>query len=241
MARKGNSNADTEGQSAGVVSDGGSEQSGEVETGSPFGEGETGAGIGGGELPPDPFASVGNSNAGYNIPKTPTGKRRGPKPGSKRGTLSAERISAARGKLTDFLAGAVGFVFSAYGGYRAKSYLKKGAPPLLANEIYLCYQCSEEETVKVGQPLADTFIEWFPPKVVEQAVKGIDPGLAIARAIVLMQKKGNNETLVIQKWQAMSQSVGQQDHHSNGAEPPQEGPMDEWMKQQSPQPEEILG
>src|SRR5216684_4883157 len=133
-------NADIEGQSAGTVPDGGSEERGPVAFGSAFGARETRAGDGRSELFTSPFADSGGGDSGDSASEAPK-KRRGRPPGSGKsavGKLSADKLAAARGKFADTLAGAVGFGVSWYGIHRANKY--KDVSPILAQAVYGCYQ-----------------------------------------------------------------------------------------------------
>ncbi|SRR5216684_2295225 len=232
-------NADVEGRIEGPVSDGGSREGSPISFGGAFGAGETGTGSGGGELFAAAFPDSGGGDSGDGTTEAPK-KRRGRPPGggkSATGKLSADKLAAARGKFADTLAGAVGFGISWYGIHRANKYKK--ISPALAQAVYGCYQIPEETARSVGEPLADTFIAWF-PKYVEPVSKGIDPGLAVARLVIILQQTSENEQRVVQVFRTQM-TPSQNPANGNGNEPnqPTEDTVSEWMKQQAPQPEEI--
>jgi len=229
-------NADTEGQFEGTIPNGQPADSSPFTDGSTISEGAAGTGAGGSELPPNPFADSGGHYFGDSVSEAPKSKRKYTKRGTGTGKLSADKLAAARRKFADLLAGSVGFGCSWYGGWKAKKYLP--ISPVLAQAVYNCYTPTEEEAYKVGEPLADTFILWF-PKWVEPAAKGIDPAVGIVRAVMLLQKMDERERQICA---AFRQQYGKQPP-TNGQEPTPPDfneQVNEWMKQQSPQPEEIL-
>lgn len=229
-----------EGRSSGFIPIGGSTEVGQILVGGEIGSGSSGTGFGGAELSSDSFTSARSSDFDVSDNETPK-KRRGRPPGSKSkpaGKLPADKLAGARRKFTDLLAGAVGFGFSFYGHQRAKKYLKYS--PLLAQQVYNSYQITKEDAIGVGEPLADTFILWF-PSYVEPVSKGIDPALSVGRAIALLQKTSNQEAEVVKAWQI---AVSHQPQHANGNTPPAsetekvEETINEWMKD-NPTPQDL--
>jgi hypothetical protein len=236
--RMGEIDADVERRAAGTISFPGHTEFGEKSSRNPFGDGETGTAGGDGELFTSSGIDPGSGDSGSGAAKT--GKRRGRPPGS--GTksptkLSSERLATARRKLSDTLSGVVGFSLSWYGIYRAKKYQQHSA--ILAQAVYGCYQIKPEAAQSVGEPLADTFIQWF-PQYVETAGKAIDPGLAIARMVVILQQTSENERLVVRNFQQQFAKRETQSNSNGSSEHKMEDPVNEWMNQQAPKPEEIL-
>jgi hypothetical protein len=198
--RKDTTDANTEGFSAGTVSFDGPTSFGQEQTGNPFSQGTSPGAIRGGELFTGIGADTGSDDAGDSgaAPRKrgrPKGSTNAPKSNAPK--LSAERLASARGKLRDTLAGVVGFGVSYYGTVRANKYKK--VSPFLARKVYDCYQIPKEAAVSVGEPLADTFITWF-PEYVETTTKAIDPGLAVARLFIILQQTNENEKLTVQRF-----------------------------------------
>ena len=146
----------------------------------------------------------------------------------------------------------VGFGFSYYGVYRAGKYKKYSLE--LANQVYGCYQIPRPAADSIGEPLADTFMTWF-PNYVEPVSKGIDPALAIGRLISVLQQTSENERLTVTNYQQrmnsqQNQPGGTHTANGNGAGPPAPPPEPddiprseegEWMTSQMPSPADVLG
>lgn len=216
--------------------------------GSTAGDGQEGTADRGDKL----FATIsgdpGRSDTGDSTTEAPK-KRRGrppgstntkPKSGDGKSKLSDAELRAARSKLAESLAGGIGFGFSYYGVYRANKYKK--ISPLLANRVYGCYQIPLEAATSIGEPLADTFITWF-PKYVEPVSKSIDPALAIGRLISTLQQTSENERLVVMQFQ-QEVTAPRDQPPSNGHHPPepQDIPEDSFTQwnSEAPTPADIL-
>jgi len=228
----------------GIISGDGPGESGAVTFGSAFGEGAFGAGNSGSELSAPSGSNNGSADSSSSSDEAPK-KRRGRPPGStakskpKSAALSESRIAAVRGKLTDGFSRLVGFGFSAYGVYRGNKYRKYDQ--VLSQRVYACYQLPMPAAQSVGEPLADTFIEWF-PQWIEPAAKGIDPALAIGRLISVLQQTSDNEKAVVTDHY---ERIKAQNAPTNGNHPPSEettpeNPVEEWMNQEQPTAEEVL-
>jgi|SRR6266498_764386 len=242
--------AETEGSAAGAFSEPGSGAFGPISFRSAFGEGAEGAGDNGGELSSAPLGAAGRGDTGDGDTETPK-RRRGRPPGSgakstttaagKRKLLPAAELAAARVKLGDTLAGVVGFGFSWYGVQRANKYKKYS--PLLANKVYGCYQIPPAAAHSVGEPLADTFMTWF-PQYIDPVSKGIDPALAIGRLISILQQTSENERLEVTKFHNEIHSQ-ESAASTNGKTPPPEDNLpheetNEWMGEPMPTPGDVL-
>jgi hypothetical protein len=230
----------TEGRVEGTISEREHQSFGTEQTRNPFGDGETGTGSRSDGLFTGSGSPFGSSDSGDSSAKT--GRKRGRPPGSKsksiKSALSAERLAAARRKLANTFSGVVGFSVSWYGVYRGNKYKKFS--PFLAQKVYGCYQIDKETAFTVGEPLADAFIEWFPDHV-ETAGKAIDPGLAIANLFIILQQTSENERLTVEDFQQKTMRPETTSTNGNGIprnDVPEE-PINEWMNQQSPTPEEI--
>lgn len=236
--------AGIEGPFEGTISRDGPESSGAFQVGGAFSEGQFGTADFGAELPPTIGGDSRGTDSGDGSP-APTGKRRGRPPGSgtksprKSGAIPESRLAAIRAKLSDGAARLVGFGFSAYGVVRGNKYKKFS--PELAQRVYACYQLPMPAAQSVGEPIADTFIEWF-PQWIEPAAKGIDPALAIGRLISVLQQTSDNEKAVVtQFYERLKQPEPSTNGHTPpAAETPPESPVEEWMSQQGIQPEEVL-
>jgi hypothetical protein len=237
-------NANLEGESAGAFSFAGSTEFGSEQTRDPFSEGAGTRAGRGSELFADIGTDPGSPNAGDSGATT---RKRGRPKGStnaKSGTtkLSAERLAGARAKLRDTISGVVGFGVSYYGTLRANKYKK--VSPFLAQKVYYCYQIPKEAAVSVGEPLADTFITWF-PDYVETTTKAIDPGLALARLFIILQQTHQNEMNEVRKYMLDPSSPVPNKPTTNGTSPHTEPDTtnleeitNQWS-QESPTPEEI--
>ena len=191
--------------------------------GSSRSEGASETGVGGDELPTSSSGINWGSTSNDSGVEAP--KKRGRKPGSK----NADVAGSARRKLGDAFTGVVGFCLSAWGVRRASKY--KLYSPILAQAVYNCYQIKEEEAAKVGVPLAESFIQWFPPKVVAATAKATDPAKAVGALFFIVQQCQQNEVLQVKTFQALQQQQGSQ----NGSSSPEE----QWIKDHSPQPSEF--
>lgn len=242
-------NAEFEGRAAGTVSDGQRDERGENEERQPFGPGKIGADGGGDKLFADPGFDSRGLDPGDSDTETPKRKRGRPKgstnaakPGGAK--LTGERLAGARRKLTDSFSGVVNFAFSWYGFVRANQYKK--VSPFLAQRVYDCYQIPKDKCESVGEPLADTFIEWF-PQYVETTSKAIDPGLAVVRIFGIMQQASEAEKQSVLQWkhyQETQAGFADQGQQQNGSrtEPRTDNVEEttkEWETESHPQPEEI--
>lgn len=243
-------NANAEGWTAGTISDGQYTERSEDEAREPFGAGKIGTADGGGKLFADPGFAARGSDFGDGDTETPK-RKRGRPAGSKNAAgkssttrLTGERLAGARRKLTDSLAGLVNFGFSWYGFVRANQYKK--VSPFLAQRVYDCYQIPKEKCESVGEPLADTFIEWF-PQYVETTAKAIDPGLAVVRVFGIMQQASEAEKNSVLQWKHYQETQGgfaNQSQQNNGSQPEPETDtveetINQWQTESHPQPEEI--
>jgi len=234
--------SDVEGRSPGAVSFGRHSPFGEERTADPFSEGASGARDRGGELFTDPGPDSRRIDPGDGSPQT-TGRKRGRPKGStnaKSKLLTGDRLAAARRKLADTLSGVVGFGISVYGTARAKLY--KPYSLELAERVYRCYQINPKDAHSIGEPLADTFVTWF-PQYVETTTKAVDPGLALARLYLVLQQCNENEKSVAQQYQ--QRFTGPKEAPTNGmssedATKTVEETINQW-NQGAPSPEEILG
>jgi len=238
-------NAKPEGHLTGTLSVAGPEESGPLKIGSGLGEGEDGDGGRIGELFTSLGSDVRDSDVSDGIPEA---KRRGRPKGSKNaGTKPAtrERLAAATAKLADAATGVVGFTFSVTGVIRAKKY--KRIHPVLAQRVYNCYQIPEGSARGVGEPLAQSFAEWF-PQYVDVVSKGIDPTLCVARLLTLVDQVTENEKIVVEQF--IQEQQGQPIPPTNGRHtvtPPEPPPgeavpgtqeFEQWMNQQPQSPSE---
>jgi hypothetical protein len=245
----------------GSISEHGFGEFGPVAFGSAADSWAQGAGNTGGELPPTDGGSARGDNSSGSVPETESPKkRRGRPPGSKstatasargKSKLTDAELAAARRKLSESLGDGIGFGFSYYGAVRAGKYKK--IHPYLAQRVYGCYQIPPEAAHSVGEPLADTFIAWF-PQYVEGVSKSIDPALALGRLISILQQTAENERLLVQAWQQGNlrppDSPPGPSANGNGHAPtgtPFEGhqdvpesPVEEWLQNQAPTPEDVL-
>lgn len=233
--------ANTERESPGTVSFGGPTPFSQEQSSDPFGKRETGTGIGRGKLFADPGPGVRGIDFGDGDTETTKRKRGRPK-GSKSSTtskLSADKLESARRKFTGLFGGLVGFAVDRYGMIRANLYKKFSME--LAAQVYSCYQLPEEKTNDIGEPLADTFINYF-PQYVETASKGVDPGVAIVRLFRVLQESNEREKTICSIYQqrfAPPQQPPMNGHTMPGSETENvEGVTEEW-KGQAPTPEEI--
>jgi hypothetical protein len=222
---------------------------GAVSFGSASGNGEGGTGDTGGELFTSPDIDPGRADPGDGSSETKRGRGR-PKGSTNAATkskpagrtkLSDAELRAARDKLAESLAGGVGFGFSYYGTIRANKY--KNISPLLANRVYSCYQIPAPAAMSIGEPLADTFMTWF-PQYVKPVSDSIDPALAIGRLISVLQQTAANERMVVMQFQ-QEVNTPQNQPGSNGVHPPtpEDLPEDnftEWHHEQAPTPQEVL-
>lgn len=243
-------NAAFEGSTTGTISDGQYPGSSENETGQPFGAGKIGTDGGGGKLFADPGVDSRGVDFGDSDTETPKRRRGRPKGSTNAATksgaakLTGERLAGARRKLTDSFSGLVNFSFSWYGFVRANQYKK--VSPFLAQRVYDCYQIPKEKCESVGEPLADTFIEWF-PQYVETTSKAIDPGLAVVRIFGIMQQASEAEkqsVLQFKHYQETQSGFADQGQQHNTAKPEPEidnaeETTKQWETESHPQPEEI--
>jgi hypothetical protein len=239
--------ANLEGESAGTVSFGQHSPFGQKSTANPFGPRAEGSGHRGPELFADPGIDSRGSDFGGSDTETPKRKRGRPKgstnakSGGGIAKLTGDKLAAARRKLTESLAGVVGFTVSYYGVTRANKY--KRISPSLAQEVYNGYQITKEAAESVGEPLADTYITWF-PQYVETTTKAIDPGLAIARLFTIFQQGNENEKRAAQRFQQAYQASNKGPEKPNNGQHPEpetdniEETVNEWQQNQ-PQPEDV--
>ena len=233
--------ANIEGESPGTVSFGGHSPFGEEQSANPFGKGTAGTGNRGGKL----FADSGPGVRGVDLSNgdTETTKRKRGRPkgsaGKSTSKLPADKLESARRKFSGLFGGMVGFCTNRYGMFRANLYKKHSIE--LAAQVYSCYQFPEEKTIEIGEPLADTFINYF-PQYVETASKGVDPGIALVRLFNLMQEANEREKVVCEIYK--QRYTPPQEPPVNGHTAAEtdtqniEGATEQW-KTQSLTPEEI--
>jgi hypothetical protein len=203
---------------------------GEIEDRGTADSGAATGGDTGGELSTAGGGDSSGPDSGDRVPETPKRKR-----GRPVGTKSTNTgLGSERRKLADTFTGAVGFLTSWYGVRRANRYKEHSF--ILAQQVYQCYQITPEQGKLVGEPLADTFCLWF-PQYVKTVSKGIDPGLAMARAFTLLQQLSDNEKFTVARF--MQGAAIPTNGQSNPASGVAQDPAQEWMKQQTPQPEDI--
>lgn len=233
--------ANTEGESPRTIPVGEHSSIGQESSSDPFGKGETRTGFGGSKLFTDPGPGIRGIDFGNGDTETPKRKRGRPKGSTGKSTakLSPDKLESARRKFTGLFGGLVGFAVDRYGMVRAHLYKKFSME--LAGQVYSCYQLPEEKTNEIGQPLADTFINYF-PQYVETASKGVDPGLAIVRLFRVLQEANEKEKVICSIYQQRftpPQQPPMNGHTMPGSETENvEGVTEEW-KAQTPTPEEI--
>ena len=243
-------NVKSDGRSAGLVSDNlGLADFGPISLGGSFGEESSSGGDTSGELSSSAGDSGGGSDSGDGGDEAPK-KRRGRPPGSgnakstksTKSELSGAKLADVRRNFISTLAGGIGFGFSWYGISRGKKY--QDHSPLLAQRVYSCYLLPKQECEGIAEPLADTFIAWF-PQYVEPVAKGINPALAVARIISALQQTSDNEKRTVERFQQeinprTAPPTNGNTPHDFAEDIPQENPVEEWMNQHDPSEELVI-